>query len=108
MKIVYIAHPIAGDVEANLADIRRIVAHINRTMPRIIPFVPYYADVVSLNDDDPKDRKRGLANCLEIIRQGLMIDEIWLTGDRVSEGMKAECTAAHRLKIPVKDFINKI
>lgn len=104
MKICYIAHPIAGDIESNLADLRRIVRKINLEFPHIVPFVPYYADVVSLNDNDPDERERGIKNDLAILQSGL-VDEVWLTGERLSFGMIQEKNIARQYFIPVIDKI---
>lgn len=108
MKIVYIAHPIGGNVEENLSDLRRIVRLINLRSPDVVPFVPYYSDVVSLNDNIPEERGRGIKNDREILKRGRnFIDELWLTGERISDGMKAEATLAGILGITIKDYIGK-
>jgi len=107
-KIVYIAHAIAGDIENNLSDLRRILRKINLECPyTVIPIAPYYADVVSLNDTVPDERKRGMHNDATLIKCGL-ISEIWLTGPRISSGMQAEIDLAKTLNIPVIDFINSL
>lgn len=107
MKIVYIAHPISGDIEANLADLRRIVRKINLKYPHIVPFVPYYADIVSLDDNVPAERERGIQNDIAVLRSGI-VKELWLTGDKISKGMMAEKMLAEELGIPVIDCIGKI
>jgi hypothetical protein len=104
MKIVYIAHPIGGDIEANLTDLRRIVKKINYDCRDIVPFVPYYADVVSMDDNEPWERRRGMQNGMAILMSGA-VKEVWLTGDIISTGMKYEWEVALSLKIPV---LNKI
>lgn len=60
MKIAYIAHPVGGDVENNLTLIREIVLKINLEEEDVVPFVPYYSDVVSMDDSNPEQRARGL------------------------------------------------
>lgn len=107
MKIVYIAHPISGDIEANLADIRRIVRKINLTFPDVVPFVPYYVDIVSLDDNMPEERQRGIKNDTAILKSG-MVQEMWLTGPRISTGMAAEMELAMTLNIPVINKLNEI
>ena len=77
MKIVYICHPISGDIEGNLKSIRNIVRYINISYPDVIPFVPYYADIVSM-------------------------DELWVFGDRVSCGMQGEIDLAKEAGIIIK------
>lgn len=103
MKICYIAHPISGDVGANLADIRRISRIINREEPNIVPFVPYYLDCVAMDDKNGDERQRGIANDIAILKSGC-VHELWLTGDRISSGMKEEIIIAALMGIPVKDM----
>jgi len=106
-KIVYIAHPIGGDVQANLADLRRILRKLNLAHDNIVPFCPYYADVVSLDDSVPEERARGLLNDHALFAAGF-IDEVWLTGDRISEGMQKEKELAILRGIPVYNYIGLI
>jgi len=104
MIIAYIAHPISGDIEANLADLQRIVRRINLEHPDVVPFVPYYADIVSMDDNIPEERSRGIKNDTEIIRRGIP-DEVWLTGERISAGMAMEVLAAKQSGIAIIDKI---
>jgi len=101
MKIVYIAHPVASpSVYENLAKIREIAQALNLARRDIVPFVPYMTDCMVLDDTDPKQRSRGMGNNRAILESG-MVNEIWLYGDRISEGMKTEITICQRLKIPI-------
>lgn len=103
-KIVFIAHPVAGDIEKNLADLYRIIRKINFDMPDIIPFAPYVADVLAMGDEEHEGRRRGMLNGTAILESGI-IEEIWLTGDRISLGMDYEIEQANVIGIPV---VNKI
>ena len=94
MKVAYIAHPISGDVEGNLKEIRKIVKEINMNEPDVVPFVPYYADCVSMDDNVPAERMRGIKNDTAILQSG-MVDELRLYGPRLSEGMKQEVLHAN-------------
>lgn len=107
MKICYIAHKISGDIEANLADLRRIIRYINLTYSDIVPFCPYYADIVSLDDNVPEERERGIKNDVALFQSGC-IEELWLTGDIISKGMEEERQLAYMYDIPVIDKINAI
>lgn len=100
MKIAYIAHPIGGDVENNLIRIRAIVRRINLTEPETVPFAPYYADVLSMDDEKPIERARGIKNDLELIKR-LRPDELRLYGNRISVGMYEEIRLAAPLGIPI-------
>lgn len=106
MKICYIAHAIGATtlegIEANLADLRRIIRYINLNYPDVVPFAPYYADIVSLNDMVFAERERGIANDIAVFQSGI-IQELWLTGDRISNGMSAEIQLAIKLGIPIID-----
>lgn len=105
MKVVYIAHPIGGNVAVNLAHLRTVVSQVNAYYPSVVPFVPYYSDCVSLDDSVPEQRARGIKNDIFIMRTGI-VDEVWLTGGRVSVGMEAEVKLAKSLGIPVVDKLN--
>lgn len=107
MKICYIAHPISGNVDENLADLRRIIRKINLEYPDIVPFCPYYADVVSLNDNDPAERERGIKNDSFLINKQF-IDEVWLTGNKMSYGMEKEVALAAINEIPIMNYINQL
>lgn len=97
-KIVFIAHPISGDIQGNLAKVREIGREIN-LKEDVIPFAPYYFDCNCLRDDIPEERERGIKNSSQLLR---FADELRLYGDRISQGMKKEIDIAHRLGITVK------
>ncbi|MBN8668742.1 MAG: hypothetical protein J0M30_14690 [Chitinophagales bacterium] len=113
MRIVYIAHPVGGNVEANLAAVRAIINRIN-TDPKfedVVPFVPWYSDVVSCDDSVPELRERGLRNDEAIIKKSRhcrYISEMWLFGPRISEGMKREIHAALEAQIPVSGMTEQL
>jgi len=117
-KIVYIAHAIGGDIEANLADLRRILRIINLNIhplkvsigfdfSDVIPIVPYYADIVSLDDNNPEERSRGIENDKALIETGVF-DELWLTGSKISFGMSCEVIMFEKLCKPVVNYIGWI
>lgn len=93
MNIVYIAHPVSGDVEGNLKKIREIVRHINLTEPETVPFVPYYVDLVSMDDSIPTERARGIKNDTALLSAGF-VNEVRLYGNKISSGMMAEVELA--------------
>jgi len=99
-KIVYIAHPISGDIKGNLDKIIKIIRHINLTEPDVVPFAHYWVDCHALDDDCKSERERGIRNDAEFFNRGL-IDELWLYGDRISNGMQEEIKTCRRLNIPV-------
>jgi hypothetical protein len=98
--IIYIAHPVSGDIKANLERILKIIHELNITRPDIIPFAHYVVDCYALNDDIPEQRQKGIENDTELLKRGF-IDELWLYGNRISVGMLAEIKLAQSLGIPV-------
>lgn len=101
MKVVYIAHPIGGDVEGNLKRVVKIARTINLTEPETVPVANYFLDCYALDDNSPEERKRGIKNDTELFHRGY-IDEVRLYSDRISNGMRAEVLLARSLGIPVR------
>ena len=100
MKIVYIAHPVSGDITGNLKKIQSIIRQINLYYPDILPFAHYVVDCYSLDDDNPIERLRGIKNDIALLKAGF-VNEMWLYGNKISEGMKAEIKLAKELGILV-------
>ena len=102
MKIIYIAHPVAlPDKAENLKQIQHIVRDLNMAHRDLVPFAPYMTDCLTLDDTDFKQRNRGIANNIALFEKGI-IDEVWLFGNRISEGMWQEIDLANRLQIPIE------
>lgn len=100
MKIVYIAHPIGGDVKGNIDKIVAIVRHINLAEPEILPFAPYVVDCLALDDSDEMERGRGIKNGLRLLKAGF-INEVWLYGSNISSGMGYEIATAIEMGIKI-------
>lgn len=98
MKIVYIAHPISGNVEGNVLKVLSLCKKYHTD--KIIPFAPYVVANQYLEDNKPEERELGIEANMEFFRRGF-IDELWLCGDRISDGMKQEIQLAEEFKIPV-------
>ena len=107
MKVAYIAHPVSGDVKGNISKILTIVRQINLDEPEVVPFVPYLADIMALDDSIPEQRERGIKNDNYLIESGV-VTELRLYGDRVSFGMSCECDLAEKLGISVINYIEGI
>jgi len=104
-KVVYIAHPISGDVENNLLKLKDISFKINKTEKDIVPFIPYFVDCSTLDDSIKSEREKGIANSLVFFERGI-IDEVRLYGSNISNGMKEEINLANKYRIPIKDYTN--
>lgn len=103
-KIIYIAHPIGGDIKGNLEMVGEIYRQISLYRPDVIPFAPYIATIACLNDNVPQERAIGFEHNKAFFDKGI-IDEVWLYGDRISNGMAQEIAWAYSLGIPVVSMI---
>lgn len=100
MRIAYIAHPVGGDIENNIAKIINIIREINLLTEDVVPFAPYLPDLFALHDEIPEERERGIKNDIELFNRNF-IDELRLYGNKISSGMKAEIELCNTLGIPV-------
>lgn len=98
VKIVFVAHPISGDVKGNVKKVLKICAEMHTR--GIIPVAPYLISLQYLNDEVIEDRELGMAANHECFYRGY-VDELWLFGDRVSSGMIGEIKLAREMGIPV-------
>ncbi|MFC1662917.1 DUF4406 domain-containing protein [Patescibacteria group bacterium] len=97
-KLVYISHPISGNVKKNVEEVLRICQKIHSK--DIIPFAPYLVSLQYLDDNVVRDRELGIDATLETLRRG-MVDELWVYGATISAGMKEEIIIANKKGIPV-------
>jgi hypothetical protein len=74
-KMVFIAHPIRGDVKGNIRRVISICKEIHTN--EIIPVAPYLVSLQYLDDEVMEDRELGVDANLEYFRRGY-IDELWL------------------------------
>lgn len=95
--IVYICSPYAGDVERNTAAARRYSRFAVEA--GYIPIAPHLLFPQFLNDSDPKERELGLFFGNAILSK---CAEMWVFGNRISEGREAEIKRAtwkgHRIR----------
>ena len=98
MKVVYIAHPIGGDVDNNVARVLAIVRRLNLSSSEILPFAPYLVDVMALEDTIPEQRARGFLNNRHFFTEGY-VDEVWVYG--LSNDVRTEIGWAEEFGIPV-------
>lgn len=96
-KLVYIASPYAGDTERNIAFAR---AACRLAVDQ--GFVPVAAHLLYpqfLDDTVPVQRELGIWLGLKLLAA---CSELWLCGERISDGMQEEWKEAERLGMPVR------
>jgi hypothetical protein len=97
MRVVYLAHPVSGDVPGNLARAKRWVRWIESTYPDVAVVAPWIVACEIWDDADPAQREAGMMRDLAVIGR---CDELWLVGGRLSAGMEIEMKHAFSRSIP--------
>ena len=101
MKIVYLAHPVAGDVESNLERAKRWMKWVETHHPSFAVIADWIIECQIWDDSNPEHRAAGFRRNLAIIER---CDELWLVGPRVSSGMAKERDHALRFGLRVRDL----
>lgn len=101
IKVVFIAHPIRGDIPANMRKALEICKAVHSE--KIFPVAPYLIALQYLDDHTPAERARGIKGNREYFRRHF-IDELWLCGDQITYGMVEEIAWAiqNRIRIVAK------
>lgn len=97
MKRVYIASVYRGDRQQNEAFAKMAVSYA--IQQEVVPIAPHLLYPQVLDDDDPIERAIGIVLAKSLLT---VCDELWLCGDRITEGMKAEWELAREMQIPVR------
>ena len=97
--IVYICSPYAGDVETNVQKARRYCRFA--VDKGYIPIAPHLLFTQFLNDDSPKERQLGIFFGNAVMSK---CSEVWVFGDRISDGMEAEIKRAKWKNYPLRYF----
>ena len=99
MPLVYICSPYSGDIEGNTI---KAQAHCRFAVDSgYIPIAMHLLLPQFMDDDNPKERD--LALFMDLVVMG-KCREVWVFGEYISEGMRAEIDLAKDLKIPIRYF----
>ena len=100
--LVYVCSPFAGDTETN---INRARGYCRFAVSKgTIPLAPHLHFPQFLDDGDKEQRELGLFFALVMLSH---CEEIWVFGERVSNGMAREIAKAEKRGIPIKRFNSK-
>jgi hypothetical protein len=102
MKVIYLCHPVSGDVAGNLANAKLWVRWVEENYP-VAVVASWITECEIWDDDNPEHRKAGLARDLAVIER---CDAVWLVGGRISSGMAAEAAHAEKFGLPINDLTN--
>jgi hypothetical protein len=101
-RILYMAHPVGGDVPGNVRRALDWLASLRRSEPNVTIIAPWLASLASgENDADPVARERGMIDCETVVAR---CDGLILVGGRISAGMQRELAAAVAADIDVDDL----
>ena len=99
MEKVFICSPYRGDIEANL----KVAREMGRlaAMCHCVPIIPHLVFPQFLKDNEPKERILGIRLGCELLKD---CDELWIVGNKVTDGMRFEIEAAKKLKKPIRCY----
>lgn len=103
MHVVYLCHPVSGDVAANVARAERWLRWACQE-PNIAPMAPWLEYVRLFAGDDDSDVKARNLNVSRSCVLATRASEVWLVGGRISSGMHEEAKAAEAAGVPVFDW----
>ncbi len=97
--LVYVCSPYAGNVEENVHNARRYCRFAYEH--GVIPLAPHLHFPQFLDDSNEKERADGLWMGMILLNK---CQQLWVFGDTVSSGMKAEIERAEKTRMPIKYF----
>ncbi len=102
MKLIFVCSPYRGNVEYNTSRAQGYCRFIHSRGN--IPFAPHLHNTQFLDESIPEEREAGIMLGLQFL---LRSDELWLFGDKLTDGMKAELRAAQQMKIQIRYFTDR-
>jgi len=100
MKLIYLAHPVAGDVPGNLKKARAWMKLIQNHTGHAV-MADWITECEIYDDANPEERAAGFQRNFKRLE---ICDEIYIAGEsealKKSRGMKAEFVHASGLKLP--------
>lgn len=97
--LVYVCSPFSGDIEANTESAKRYCRFAVDS--NAIPLAPHLHYPCFMNEADSVERELGLFFGLVLLGK---CDEMWVFGEKVSAGMKAEIDKAKRRNMVIRYF----
>ena len=97
--LVFICSPYAGEITQNACKTRRFCQFAIEQ--NCIPIAPHLLFPQFLNDSEPEERALGLfMGCVLLTKCA----ELWVFGEKVTDGMALEIEKAERRMIPIRYF----
>jgi hypothetical protein len=100
--VVYIASPFSGDMERNTERARGYCRFA--VSKGCIPIAPHLLYPQFMDETDKEERELGLFFAIVLLGK---CEELWVFGDRISEGMGREIIKAQKRGMPIRYFTNR-
>ena len=101
--IVYICSPYAGDTEHNSENARKYSRFAVER--HCLPITPHIYFTQFMDDDIPDERKTALFLNIILLSK---CAELWVFGERISKGMRAEIKRAKRKRMKIRYFTEEM
>ena len=101
--LVYVASAYSGEVTTNTEKAKQYCRFAMEQGQ--IPLAPHLMFPLFMNDDDPAERE--LAILMDVVLLG-KCDELWVFGERISEGMAVEIEIAKKRRQPIRYFSSNL
>lgn len=102
MKIAFICSPYRGNVEYNTS---RAQGYCRFAYSKgYAPYAPHLHNPCFLDEAIPEERDAGINLGLQLLTRS---DELWIFGDKLTEGMEQEFKVARQMKIPIRYFTDR-
>jgi hypothetical protein len=95
--MIYVCSPYRGEVATNVAFAKRCCLEVTKAGK--VPFAPHLFFTQFLDDNLPDERELGISCGLHVLS---LCSEIWVFGDKISDGMLAEIDFAEQNGIVVQ------
>ena len=102
--LVYICSPYAGDVEGHTAQ-ARAYCRFAVMEKNAIPFAPHLLLPQYLEDSDPQQRELAMFMNMVFLCK---CNELWVFGERRSEGMQQEIAKAKKRRMTIRYFTEEM
>jgi hypothetical protein len=102
VKVVYVAHPLAGDFEGNIAKALRWFGYFVKNYSEYAFVMDWVLACMVLDDRVPEHRTRGIGMNDVVLPR---CDEVWFCGGHMSPGMQKEYGQAVQNGMTVASFV---
>lgn len=96
VKLVYICSPLRGDIETNIQRANRYCRFAAKQ--ETVPLAPHTIFTQFLDDDIRDEREAGIYLGMQLLQR---CEELWVFGNRITEGMAKEIEAALNQRKPI-------